>query len=406
MSTEYPDVLGDLVEARERFDVNGVHYLMALHPSTIAPGETTHLRVWLQSCWNVPVQVGISVRLPDQPDLPSPTFTIIQEQTDVPLEPAEVGEVAIPIACTAETEPAEFAVTVELAVKFETRGQYIRSKEHAGHLGKTLLRFTSGMSLASAVGIGYVARTQPQGTLTLCVEGPPQPGPSPEMIPTYVSHWMVAELTLLGRARQHVNDRRLYLLPQVTRHAVYLAFLEESQARLTDAALPLHIGETIFLAKILTYAVEYFMQRPDGQDVILVPAYTLAFRHNLHPDDPVLLIVRADYARIARLAASLSFGMLHQQIGRDIWTLEEQLAVTDLVADRVERGGALPAEFLYLPLLLGGLMIASKVQMPGEDPSQSLDLFAKARQQREAELSHNQQLTALLDRMEQQARSS
>jgi len=170
--------------------------------------------------------------------------------------------------------------------------------------------------------------------------------------------------------------------------------------------LPLHIGETIFLAKILTYAVEYFMQRPDGQDVILVPAYTLAFRHDLQPDDPVLLIVRADYARIARLAASLSFGMLHQQIGRDIWTLEEQMAVTNLVADRVERGGTLPAEFLYLPLLLGGLMIASEVQMPGEDLGQSLDLFAKARQPREAELSHNQQLTALLDRMEQQARSS
>jgi hypothetical protein len=262
------------------------------------------------------------------------------------------------------------------------------------------------MSLASAVGVGYVARTQPESALTLRIEGPPQPGLSPEMIPTYLSHWAVADLSLLGKARQYVNDRRLYLLPQVTRHAVYLGFLEESQARLKDAALPLHIGEAIFLAKVLTYAVEYFMQRPDMQDVILIPAYTLAFRHNLQPDDPVLLIVRADYARIARLAASLSFGMLHQQIGHDIWTLEEQLAVADLVADRVERGGTLAAEFLYLPLLLGGLMIASKVQMPGEDPSQSLDLFSKARQKRESELDHNQELTTLLDRIEQQARSS
>jgi hypothetical protein len=403
MSTEYPDVLGDLVEARERFEVNGVHYLMALQPPTIAPGETTHLRVWLQSCWNVPVQVGISIRLPD---LPTPTFTVIQQQTDVPLEPAEVGEVVIPIACTAETKPSEFAVTVALGVKLETRGQYIRSKELAGHLGKTQLRFTTGMSLATAVGIGYAARTQPESTLTLRVEGTPKPGLSPEMIPTYVSHWTVAELALLGKARQHVNDRRLYLLPHVTRHAVYLSFLEESQARLKDAALPLHIGETIFLAKILTYAVEHFMQHPDGQDVILIPAYVLALRHHLQPDDPVPLIVRADYARIARLAISLSFGMLRQQSGRDIWTLEEQLAVTDLVADRVERGGTLAAEFLYLPLLLGGLMIASEVQMPGEDRSQSLDLFAKARQQRAAELEHNQDLNALLDRMEQQARSS
>jgi hypothetical protein len=51
-------------------------------------------------------------------------------------------------------------------------------------------------------------------------------------------------------------------------------------------------------------------------------------------------------------------------------------------------------------------MIASEVQMPGENPIQSLDLFAKAREKRTAELEHNQELSTLLDRMEQQARSS
>jgi hypothetical protein len=403
MSTEYPDVLSDLVEARERYEVNGVHYLMELLPPTIAPGQTTLLRVWLQSCWDVPVEVRIRIQLPIQP---SPTFTVIQKQTDVPLEEGEVGEVTIPIVCMAETVPGDFDLTVALRVKLESPGQYVRSKEHAGRLGKTSLRFTTGMSLAATVGIGYVASTQPESIVTLHVQGTPQPTPTSEMIPTYLSHWTVDELTLLGRARRHVNDRRLYLLPKVTRNALYLSFLTESQVRLKDAALPLQIGESVFLAKILTYAVEYFMQRPDGQDVILVPAYMLAFRHDLQPDDPVLLIVRADYARIARLAASLSFGMLHQQLGRDVWTIEEQLAVTDLVADRVERGGSLSAEFLYLPLLLGGLMIASEVQMPGENPIQSLDLFAKAREKRTAELEHNQELSTLLDRMEQQARSS
>jgi hypothetical protein len=29
MSSEYPDVLGDLVDARQRFEVNGVHYMLA-----------------------------------------------------------------------------------------------------------------------------------------------------------------------------------------------------------------------------------------------------------------------------------------------------------------------------------------------------------------------------------------
>jgi hypothetical protein len=226
------------------------------------------------------------------------------------------------------------------------------------------------------------------------------------MIPTFLSHWTVDELSLLGKARQHVNDRRLYMLPEITLQTLYLNFLEESQARLQDAALPLNLGESLFLAKILTHTVQCFMHRTDHQDAILIPAYMLAFQHHLQTDDPVLLIVRADYARITRLAISLSFGLLRQRTGSVPWSLEEQLAVTDLVASRVEHGGALPAEFLYLPLLLGGLLVASDVQMPGEDLGQSLDLFAKARAKREADLEHNQELVALLDRFEQQVKVS
>jgi hypothetical protein len=43
MSLEYPDVLGDLVDARQRFENTGLHYQMVLQPATIAPGETTVL---------------------------------------------------------------------------------------------------------------------------------------------------------------------------------------------------------------------------------------------------------------------------------------------------------------------------------------------------------------------------
>jgi hypothetical protein len=215
----------------------------------------------------------------------------------------------------------------------------------------------------------------------------------------------VDNLPIYGKARQQVNDQRLYLLPQLTRKALYMAFLEESQARFKDASLPLQIGEAIFLAKILTYTVEYLLQRPHGQEAILIPAYVLAYRYNLTTSDPVVLVVRADYARIARLAISLSFGMLRQRLNRDVWSMDEQLAVADLVADRAERGGALPSEFLYLPLLLGGLMVAGQMQMPREDLAQSLDLFANARQQRTAALAELPELVTLLDRLEQTARS-
>ncbi|MCL7453294.1 MAG: hypothetical protein M8467_09620 [Anaerolineae bacterium] len=402
MSTEYPDVLGDIVEARRRYDVNGVHYLLTLQPDTIAPGEPSALRAWLQSCWDVPVVATLTIELPDQP---KPTMSLIQKRTEVPLEAGEVGEVTIPIATSPDTAAGEHALVVALGVKQDMRGLYVRGQKKQGLLGDSLLTFSTGMDLARILGLGYVAQTCAEQQLSLTVQGAPQPGQQPDLTPTYVSHWTLADLPVQGKARHYVNDQRLYLLPKVIREELYRVFLEESQERLRDAGIKPHIGEAIFAAKVLTFAVEYFLKRPNWQDAILVPAYVLAYRYELEVDDPVFLIARADYARIARLAISLSFGLLRQLLKRDLWTLEEQVAVADLVADRVERGGTLSPEFLYLPLLLGGLIVAQQVEMPGEDLRQSLDLVEKARQQRSSELAANPELVNVFERLLQIAES-
>ncbi len=396
MSSEFPDILGDLVEARQRFEVSGVHYMVALEPAEIAPGETTTLHLWLQNCWDTPVDAVITIGLPAQS---SPTFSVLQRRTDVPLKAAEVGQLTIPITCTVETEPGTYHLPLTFGAKSRTRGLYIRSQKTAGQLGQSLLSFTTGLELASTTSLGFTARTMPEQGLSLQVSGPPQAAPPPDLTPTFVSNWTIDDLAFVGKARQHVNDQRLYLQPQLARQSLYMAFLEESQARFKDAGVPLHIGEAVFVSKILTFAVEYFLKQPDRQDVVLVPPYMLAYRYNLPMDDPVFLIVRADYARIARLAISLSFGLLRQRLKRDVWTKEEQLALADLVSDRVERGGILPAEFLYLPLLLGGLLVTNQVQMPGEKPLQSLNLLKTARQQRAAQLAPNPELVSILDRL-------
>ncbi len=396
MSREYPDVLGNLVEARQRLEVNGVHYVAALRPPAVAPGQTTALHIWLQSCWDVPVEVALSVRLPAHP---APVLSVIQSQTDVPLEAAEVGEVAIPIACAPTAAPGDYTVALSVAAGYKNRGLYVRSQKNKGQLGETALAFTIGLDLAATCGVGFMARTCPELALKLHIDGPAETPAGDDLTPTYVSHWTVEDLPLRGKAQQYVNDQRMYILPRLLRQPLYLAAMEESQARLRDAGLPLNIGEALFLAKILTFAGEYFLGRPDRQDAVLVPAYMLAFRYNLPVSDPIMLIARAGYARLVRLAASLSFGLLRQRLGRDPWSMEEQLAVTDLLADRVERGGELPAEFLYLPLLLGGLLVANQVLMPGENPAQSLGLLAKARQQRASELAENPELIAILDQL-------
>jgi hypothetical protein len=392
-----------LVEAQQRYEVNGVHYLLALEPQAIAPGEATALRVWLQSCWDVPVEVSVGLRLPGQR---KPPLSVAQERTEVPLEAAEVGELRIPVAAEVGSQAGTHRLEALVSARADGPGLYVRSQKSAGRLGDSLLTFKAGMGLAASLGLGFDARRQGEHPLSVEVAGAPQFGTAPDLTPTYLSHWTMADLPLFGKARHYVNDQRISIVPRLTRPAVYMSFLEESQVRFRSASLALHIGEAVFLAKILTHTVEYFMQAAAWQDAILIPAYTLAYRFDLAVNDPVLLVTRADYARVARLAASLTFGLLRQRLARDPWNMEEQVAVADLVSHRAELGGPLPAEFLYLPLILGGLLVARRVLMPGEQLGQSLGLLAQARHKRADELKENPELVAILDRLSDEARQS
>jgi hypothetical protein len=62
-----------------------------------------------------------------------------------------------------------------------------------------------------------------------------------------------------------------------------------------------------------------------------------------------------------------------------MWKLEERQAVASHVADTLEMGEALDLDFLYLPLLLAGTRISTRLKMPGEDPAHSVALMHQAR---------------------------
>jgi len=54
----------------------------------------------------------------------------------------------------------------------------------------------------------------------------------------------------------------------------------------------------------------------------------------------------------------------------------------DFIASALEEGSTMPADFLYLPLMLGALKIATKVRLPDEDVTHTLQLIQAARQAR------------------------
>jgi hypothetical protein len=64
------------------------------------------------------------------------------------------------------------------------------------------------------------------------------------------------------------------------------------------------------------------------------------------------------------------------------WPYAEQRALRDLVMQCQSSGAPLPVEFLYLPLILGGLAVAHELTLEGENVQQSLDLLVAAKHNR------------------------
>jgi hypothetical protein len=180
---------------------------------------------------------------------------------------------------------------------------------------------------------------------------------------------------------------------------VFAPLLKELQGRFEACGLKLQIGEALVMTKALVFTIQHFLSEPDRQDGLLVPLFQTARIQQVPTGDPVRLLLRVGLPRLARLATALSFTLIQDALGQDPWSAEEQKAVVNLLGQRMEEPAPLSVEFAYIPLVLGGIRLLRMVVLPGEDPSQTLDLVGRAVVSRGDELSVVPELPTLLKRL-------
>ncbi len=385
MAIEYPDIMGDYMDARQRFDAGGLHYLCFVEPTSIAPGGKAELLFLVQSALDVPLEAALQADLPARtgPLGRSISFKMAQPEFRVNLA-SEVGLLRIPLTCAPDTPEGKYNIKVTFKAVPSGPGGLIRPAHSPGRLGQSLIRDPVDLGIAPIIGLGYVAQPVLRQTLHLEVTGEPSQAEA-ELSPDFATLWTTDELQYQQKAQHEVSDRRIYILPKLSVDALYAALWRESQSLFEDAGLPLRIGETLFLARILTYTANLFLNKEDWYDALLVPMWMAAFRDDLPTEDVLWIVTQVGYEHLLRLSTAVSFGLVDRAMGREMWSNEEQRAVIDLLTSTVCRGqGTLLPEFLYLPLLLGGLAVAKEVKMPEEDLKSSLQLLAQAHRDRAA----------------------
>jgi hypothetical protein len=141
----------------------------------------------------------------------------------------------------------------------------------------------------------------------------------------------------------------------------------------------LDIGEAIFVAKMLTYTVLYLLENSEWQDCLLVPIYAYARASGQQTDDAVWLVTSLGYTHTLELAVALAFILVEEKINRSLWDVTVQRALREFIVKCIEESTPLPSEFLYLPLILGGMAIAREVRFGEENVQESLRLLNRAK---------------------------
>jgi hypothetical protein len=382
MTISYPDVIGEYIDNPDRFETAGIQYTGYYEPAQIAPEQVSNLYLFVQNTVNVPLTVNVKAELPQTGGLFSGGRTMLKVMEPLfqfKLASAEAGLLTLPVTTTQHVKEGEHTLNLEFKVTGE-RGQRIRPPQSQSKLERTFIDNPVGLNLVGTLGATFTAKPVKKAGFPLKVAGKPNP---PERAPrlkySYETIWVEENNQFYNQAVQEINLRQVKFKNELTTEALYATLFAENTTRFADAAMPLRVGEAILLSKIFTYSAQYFLTHPDRYNGLLVPMWEQALAQQADTTQPLEVIRTVGYQHLLKITLAVSFGLVAQAMGRQIWPLHERQAVINYIVENIEAGQQMDPEFLYLPLLMAGVYICHKLKLPDEDTTHSLALVKQAR---------------------------
>jgi hypothetical protein len=395
MAIQYPDVMNDLTAAQQRYEAGCVQYLAEFEPRTFPAGSVAQLVLTLQNTVDRPAHLAVRFGLPrlrGRLRRKSDAWFRIQESVlRLTLRDGEVGQVTVPFEVAPEAPAGSYELSVHVESATDENAQRARAERREYHAQGLKIRHPQGLGISQFLSWGYEARHSAEQRVSLEVsaaaasEGQDQEVKG--LAPTYLSVWTPEDWDLIALARRELNDRRLYVLSELTAPRLFVDFMRESKENLAQVGISLELGEAIFVAKMLAFTAVYFTEKADWQDCMLVPILAYALAENQPTTDLRALVSRVGYPHVLELAVALAFALIEETLGREPWQATEQRALRDLIVQCQSTGAPLPVEFLYLPLILGGLVVAHELVLEGENVLESLDLLCAAKKARAESLA-------------------
>ena len=424
----YPDILGYITNDQHMM-VGVVQAALAVRPEVVPAGSSFEAIVLMQNTTDVNVEVTTVVQLPVQDAAKvKGRFVAQSDRCVTTLLPAEVGLLILPLFAYADAAPADnYKLNVEIhamplgqphRIRYPDLSHEINLEYYFYLTSEAIDRMmqlheltfyakqNSGLSAASALlnrtrflGRNSMLGSNLEANFSVSTA---KMGKFAKLKSGWVSLWALGDSSdarpLLER---HSNVLTTEILPLLNRKPLFQRFYNATQARLKKR-YPIRKLEMIFITKLLVSVVEAAYQPPqvfdypeqelydinglmqrgwpsDGTPIPL-PNWcrTLLSMIGMDPavmTDPGAVLAGPLYEEVLRDAITHGINMLYAVTQQQLGTREESRVYTEYLVNAFRQTRQqLMFSDIYLPLVIGGILVANDIVMPGEE---TLPLFQK-----------------------------
>lgn len=420
-TVNYPDVLG-AITGGARCNIGVAQAALAVRPRVPRAGKPFEIILLLQNASDVDVDITATLHLPDV-DAKKQRGKFVTKNTRllVGMAPAEVGYVVLPATTLPDTAVSDtYRIGVEVDAKPLHKPRRIRAAEGGGAFALDYLKPEARALVESLQPLTFstskrLGRNLLEAPLSI-MSG------SLAQITDFKPGWVsISRLVDYGDPRPMLHrygDLLLTkILPRLRRHEVYPLLLEMTGRRFMEAGFALQQSEAVLIAKLMMLIVEYASPNETAHGYIAAGPYSVVPLLERNPleietpptlphwirgmlqlvdkdarvaDQPAMALAHLLYEELIADAARHAFELIERETGEDLGSPAEIDDYVRMLAGMLRSKQGLTFSRVYLPLVLGGVLINERMPVSKQSPLELLQSLSTSVETRAVELSDDE----------------
>lgn len=401
----YPDVLG-YITGGQRLNIGPVQTALAVRPHVVCAGSPFEAILLLQNATDADVEVVAELQLPEKDSAGKlKRFFSKNRRLLVALRRGEVGYLAFHVGCLPDTaSSSDYVLGIAVTNHVKTRPERIRQPEGGGSFTvEDHLRLAAAEQITGMQRLSF--STQKHGVLATVIETKfaimsSQIAHLVDLKPEWVSLWTLDDYQT-GAVELLLRYRLLLLeqvLPNLKRHKLYdplyaatmthfntfdiqpieAHFIVKGMIALLERAVAQQVSEHYPGEDVYYVGAHLTQTAPAQYNLLALPAWCEGVLAALNHNERVApyagrILGGMAYPYLLKDAAYFALHALYAVFGDALGDESRfQTYIEHLVNALQDPAQGFTFRDVYLPLVLGGVIVSDQIVMPQENAAQSL----------------------------------